>query len=297
MEPDNRRIFIIAVLVVVGLSILACGIQGNGEAEEVTVTPSATSPFREFVIPPEDNCGDGICDEEEQADPALCPEDCVPKARGWCGDGICDEAEQKNPDLCPQDCQGNEVTVTPSPQPVFIPGGIGCTPGDWLLVVHGCVHETGTEPSADLCSDFKVCFTVDEQCQIQGSDEGQYDQDTCFYTSPDGCMTYDVSCPDFPISVSGQQITDTMRIMVDASQIWEKVVAHEICVGPIDFPESPGAIMQLAFGSAVRNGGGIFCEIEARDGAHVDLSGVDAFSPGNLSYSFSIDLFEDCQGH
>jgi hypothetical protein len=61
-------------------------------------------------------CGDGSCDELEQKDPSLCPQDCdgiketkLPEPekgkRGKCGDGICDALEQKNPTLCPGDCQ------------------------------------------------------------------------------------------------------------------------------------------------------------------------------------------------
>jgi hypothetical protein len=56
----------------------------------------------------------------------------APGPSGKCGDGICDEAEQKNPSLCPQDCTEAAVTVevtppeataAPQPAPTEAPAG------------------------------------------------------------------------------------------------------------------------------------------------------------------------------
>jgi hypothetical protein len=39
------------------------------------------------------------------------------------------------------------------------------------------------------------------------------------------------------------------------------------------------------------------CKIEARDGAHIDVTGTDDSAGGNLSYSFSVDMYEGRNGH
>jgi hypothetical protein len=209
----------------------------------------------------------------------------APGGSGRCGDGECDEKEQANPALCPQDCTPVEKQ----------PGA--CTAMDWLLVVNGCSDWHGNaEPSANICSSFKVCVTMDEQCNIQGSDQGQYDQSTCAFTSPGGCMSYEVSCPDFPISVSGELASNMMQIRLDASQVFEQMTTTEICVTGKQVYSGPSSTMQTGYGSAIRNGGGYFCKIEARDGAHVDVTGADSSAGGNLSYSFSVDLKAGCNG-
>jgi hypothetical protein len=154
----------------------------------------------------------------------------------------------------------------------------------------------GTEPSTHICSNFEVCLTVDEQCNIQGSAQARYDSSTCAYTSPSGCMSYEVSCPDYDISVSGEMLTEALRIFVDGSQAWEQVTAHETCHTNTTM-SMPGSMMQMAYGSATRNGGGYLCEIEARDGAHMEVTGVDAAVPENLGYTFSVDLYAGCSGH
>lgn len=92
---------------------------------------------------------------------------------------MCDEVEQANPDLCPED--GPSVTPppqtpTPTPTPLAVvePGEIACTEEDWLLRVNGCAdyHGAKNEPNAHIGSSFEVCFTVDAQCTIQGSAQG-----------------------------------------------------------------------------------------------------------------------------
>jgi hypothetical protein len=123
-----------------------------------STTPVAQIPATDTLPPSEatrltGKCGDGVCDEAEQANPALCPIDCPstplptgepptatpppsptpvpatstrepgaapspmstppppaqsPVPGGKCGDGICDEMEQKDPALCPADCAGED---------------------------------------------------------------------------------------------------------------------------------------------------------------------------------------------
>jgi hypothetical protein len=111
-----------SAMFLLGLAIVACG------SAEPTPEPTATLP------PPlaQSPCGDGVCDDVEQKNPALCPQDCPlteeptepPTAPpptespspepteppDKCGDGVCDEAEINDPSLCPQDCP------TPTPE-------------------------------------------------------------------------------------------------------------------------------------------------------------------------------------
>jgi hypothetical protein len=207
-----------------------------------------------------------------------------------CGDGVCDDVEQANPSLCPQDCK-----QLPSEEKTSNGSANACAAGEWLLVVNGCADVHGNaEPSSHICSSFGVCLTVDEQCNIRGNGQGQYDQDTCAFTSPLGCMSYEVSCPDFPISVSGEIVSNTVRIQLDASQVFEQTTATEICTLHTQLYSGPFTLMQSGYGSAIRNGGGYFCEIEARDGAHAEVSGLDAADPEHSSYNFSVDLHEGC---
>ncbi|MDY6974404.1 MAG: hypothetical protein SV775_19135, partial [Thermodesulfobacteriota bacterium] len=54
---------------------------------------------------PGSNCGDGICDPDE--DPQSCPQDCG--TQGFCGDGVCDQAIGEDPITCPLDCEMSPV--------------------------------------------------------------------------------------------------------------------------------------------------------------------------------------------
>lgn len=131
MKQHKRWTMIVTISMMIVLAAGACGPSGEGETPvaEATSTLAPTAAGR---------CGDGICDEVEQADPKLCPQDCEPAeaptpeaeatepAQGRCGDGICDEMEQKNPNLCPGDCPtptapaAVTVEVTP-PEPTEAP--------------------------------------------------------------------------------------------------------------------------------------------------------------------------------
>jgi hypothetical protein len=117
-------LMLLAVLAML-LAVGGCGSPDDQGpvAGEATVTEAPPEP------PPEqDRCGDGVCDEVEQKNPTLCPEDCPPPPtptptptselpQDLCGDGICDEEEQKQPDLCPQDCAGGAPDEPGSDEP------------------------------------------------------------------------------------------------------------------------------------------------------------------------------------
>ena len=84
-------------------------------------------------IPENDKCGDGICDETEQKNPNICPQDCednqdnIPPRQSKCGDGVCGKVEKANPNLCPEDCEDNsdiQISCQNFPPPNFCPGGV-----------------------------------------------------------------------------------------------------------------------------------------------------------------------------
>ncbi len=71
-----RKQWLLILLLV--LSIVACGPSGGGETPEgVEAVPSAETPGGPGPGPGEGRCGDGVCDEAEQANPNLCPQDCA----------------------------------------------------------------------------------------------------------------------------------------------------------------------------------------------------------------------------
>jgi hypothetical protein len=67
-----RMVFVAAI--VLGVTVLACGPSGDGQTLGVSSTGAAdTAPPPAAAA---GACGDGVCDEREQEDSALCPQDC-----------------------------------------------------------------------------------------------------------------------------------------------------------------------------------------------------------------------------
>jgi hypothetical protein len=151
----HRMSWRLAAILVAGWLLAACGPMTGGDASP---TPEAASPVAETgpieTLPPPaepgagDKCGDGVCDQAEQEDPNLCPQDCEPTAPppeepttaaplpdtpapgaetprpgGRCGDGICDELEQNDPNLCPEDCDqaAGPAEIPASGEPAYEP--------------------------------------------------------------------------------------------------------------------------------------------------------------------------------
>jgi hypothetical protein len=289
---------LVTAILLAGWLLAACG-PASPTAPPPTPTPSPVGTAAVSAAT-QGRCGDGICDEAERADLNLCPQDCQLMGATPTATPAPTEVVAKPPTPTPTSTPTLSPTLTLTPPPVVKSGeGAGCVSGEWWLEVAGCADYHGNvEPSARICSSFEVCLTVDEDCHIHGSTTGRYDQETCVFTSPLGCMSYELTCPDFPVSVSGKLVTDTLWVFVDASQIFEEEVkATEICVtGLTQGPYSFGA-MQGGYGSATRNGGGYLCKIQARDGWHVEVAGVDAVAPEHLSYSFTCDLYAPCLVH
>jgi hypothetical protein len=135
---QRHRLTLISSILLTALLFTACG---PGPTQEVSPTlPPAAEPARPSrETGTQGKCGDGVCDQAEQEDTGLCPQDCTtaptatevvatevpatptptpvtptpeqpapegepPMTGDRCGDGVCDEAEQGDPNLCPQDC-------------------------------------------------------------------------------------------------------------------------------------------------------------------------------------------------
>ena len=68
MKQCSRRAAIITAVLVL-LTAVGCGAPGGEETPAGSTTPAPPTP-------PQGHCGDGVCDEAEQADSSLCPQDC-----------------------------------------------------------------------------------------------------------------------------------------------------------------------------------------------------------------------------
>jgi hypothetical protein len=205
-----------------------------------------------------------------------------------CGDGICDSREQEDPNLCPEDCV--ELVEGPSESITT------CEQEEWALIIDGCTISQGTEPSATMCVYMNACINIDSSCKFEGIAYGNYKD--CAYTSPTGVCTYEVTCPDFQMPVSGEVFVDedgqtTFQVMVDASGVFENVIAT--CAG-VTVPQDTSSMLQIGFGSAVRNTGGIFAEVVIGESGigQAEVVGKDSFVPNNLSYDYTITLMPGC---
>jgi hypothetical protein len=120
MTREAKCYKLIAALLVLLLTAMACGPRASSTTGEATPLPTAPPPTRPAAA---SRCGDGLCDEVERADPGLCPQDCQatetparPTAAttsapaGKCGDGVCDGPEDAQ--NCPQDCQATQPSLT-----------------------------------------------------------------------------------------------------------------------------------------------------------------------------------------
>jgi hypothetical protein len=227
---------------------------------------------------------------------------------GKCGDQTCDEVEQKNPDLCPQDClsaggssesedEGKEEGGEPESGGGDAGLPEGCAEEEWTLTIDGCGSLQNTEPSGALCTEISACVSVDSSCNLTGTGQGQYT--TCGYTSATGMCSYEVQCPSFEAPISGVVVLggedDLFRVKLDASRIFEIVTGT--CAGKEIMTNQDFQLLQDAFGSAHRNGGGYFCEVPvSREiSTGVRVQGVDAVAAGNLSYKFYAYLEKGCE--
>jgi len=151
MKP-RHSLAVVAILLLGTCVLTACSEAATQELSPTQPPLPETAPAAQEPRGPA-KCGDGVCDQAEQEDPGLCPQDCeptsvptevpptqppptatpmpetpapepaTPDGEGTgpgdkCGDGVCDEAEQADPNLCPQDC----------PDATAEPGGSAAVP-------------------------------------------------------------------------------------------------------------------------------------------------------------------------
>lgn len=277
------------------LTAVGCQPAGGEETSVVASTPTR---------PAKGPCGDGICDEVEQADPALCPADCA-AAGGGEGEGEAEPGDEPGPEPeeepKPEPEEKSEPEEEPEDEPEDEPEGDDepqCESQSWTITIEARGTMVRTEPSADLFAAIVGGFVVNESCRIRGTSSGQYKN--CAYQSLTGLCSYDIRCPEFQAAISGEVVpgegdTDTFRIMVDGSGILETGTGH---CAEVSVPFEKGGFLQDAFGSATRNGGGYLIEMEVPRGgepatqtAEGTEGGVDAVAPANLSYAFYVDLY------
>jgi hypothetical protein len=309
----------IPCVAVILLLVAACGPPAGEETAVGTATPTRTRA-------PKGPCGDGTCDEVEQANPGLCPEDCgapddtaatdtptprstpttAPTPTGEVGGGVgpgpdesgADEPEPEPPEETePEPPEETEPEPDEGTEPQ-------CEPSQWTLAIEARATLVRTEPSADLFAAIIGNFVVEESCKIQGTAAGQYIEETCAYESVTGLCSYDIQCPGFTaditgLAVPGPGITDTFIIKLDGSSILETGTGH---CGEASVPFERGGVLQDALGSAHRNGHGNLVEVAVPAQGEPDsrsitspLQDVDAIVPSNLSYVFHMHFFRGKQ--
>ena len=277
MKNRSKYYICVIILSVFSLTLTTCEFGGTPTPEEVSPEPPPIGP-----------CGDGICDDAEQEDPSLCPQDCPPPGGGVSeGDTAPDEEEEEEPPK-----EGDPTTGKDDKK---------CEPRKWWFTFDGCGTQVGAEPNYNMCVEVEACITVDENCQIQGTGKGTHT--TCEYS---GQCSYDVQCSDFSLPISGDvelyevgatwptgriveyEGSQLLKIKVDSSSIHEQVTAH---CQEVSVELKEPAALQTAFGSVARNNKGYFVFIEVDEPQNMELGysqsvrGEDALWPG-LSYEF-----------
>ncbi|MEW6094455.1 MAG: hypothetical protein AB1531_10885 [Chloroflexota bacterium] len=128
---------------------------------------------------------------------------------GICGDEVCDEAEQANPALCPQDCAGGGGGGGGDDDSSSDDGTSG---GDdwWAEVTWGCdLTENGEDHwTVDIIYE----FNVGSDDQIRGSGTGEGRQVSC--TRP-GCESCSLTLDPFTVSISGLKQDEYFSIQMD----------------------------------------------------------------------------------
>jgi hypothetical protein len=166
---DRRRHWLAPTILLAVTLLAACGRAATDEGSPTSVPGAET-------LPPGagDRCGDGVCDEAEQSDPSLCPQDCptteapatatplpaedTPRPGAKCGDGVCDEIEQMDRSLCPQDCF--EPTATPRRRPTPIPS----------------TGEPDYEPPINVYLVLHIDPLGDQESEVFEPDQGMYER-------------------------------------------------------------------------------------------------------------------------
>jgi hypothetical protein len=299
MTGTKREIPVFAAVAAVAVLLVAAAC-GPSVDETAAATATLAAPARS-----PGPCGDGVCDEAEQADPALCPADCA-AADGGTGE-VADETQPEpesaeETELEPAEETESEPAEEAEPTAAALTE-TKCEPSEWTIAIEARATLVNAEPSADLFATIIGGLIVNESCRIRGTSAGQYIKETCAYESITGVCSYDLQCPEFKAAISGwavpgEEITDTFKIRLDRASIWETGSAD--CLGE-EHEVKTGPVLQNAIGSAERNGGGYLAQIEVVDPGddprpfykefHNAAQGQDAVAPVNLWYFFSVRLY------
>jgi hypothetical protein len=168
----------ITLLAVVLLLVGGCGPSAGEEATAGTATPTRTRS-------PKGPCGDGVCDEVEQANPGLCPEDCgtpddttatdtptprsVPRPTGEptstptheVGGGGGDGGDEPGPDE-----SGDDDSQPPHDQPTETPWPTGRAKIElWWTSDYGCQADRNY-------AKMEVTLVITGDLQLTGSGQG-----------------------------------------------------------------------------------------------------------------------------
>lgn len=208
---------------------------------------------------------------------------------------------------------------TPTMTPVPALGRLAAEGGDWgpfWIGIEGCSFFRGSEPNVTVCVAIAACVSRTAAGIYRGDGKGRYTR--CGYVATVPATRYEVTCPDFtaPVTVQVLKASDeelarrrreyagtlqhhpdadvrlrhTLRVKLDASRVVEQAIM--IAFGRPTTLVRP-AFMQMGFGSALRNNGGILCETPPIYQAKV-VKGSDAVAAGHLTYEFHCWYRDSC---
>jgi len=119
----ESRVFVLLTL----LLALACGLPSGGETPVAPAHPS-----------PAGRCGDGVCDEREQRDRSLCPQDCP--ASPSPADAAATPASDQSSDITFAEVEGVPLALD-----AYLPDTPGPHPA--VILIHGGCWQTGDKMS------------------------------------------------------------------------------------------------------------------------------------------------------
>jgi hypothetical protein len=155
------------------------------------------------------------------------------ETQGNCGDGVCDQAEQANPSLCPQDC----VQQPPSGETGSEPQGGSA----WSArVVWDCDADYGNGQIDRWSVEINYDFDVGADGTITGSGQGKQTRAEC--ARPD--CSCSLAIDDFAVDVSGLQQEEYFSIQMTPRYSMQQCVEGANCPGcfPIRQLEGCGCV-------------------------------------------------------
>lgn len=141
-----------------------------------------------------------------------------------CGDNICDEAEQADPELCPQDCL-QQPPAGSGPENGLQPGI-----SNWSArVVWDCDLDAGDGQIDRWSVEINYDFKVDKNGKISGSGTGKPTRTEC---QRPGCACT-LQMDDFTVDVSGLQQEDSFSLQVTPHINFQHCLEGDRCPGCI----------------------------------------------------------------